>query len=115
MLIVKINKRECLRPERFIYAAVRHAQAIEALQPVIKGRIGWHTERTLMNFIRPVAAFLIAGHIEEGHVCAGSALVIGKKQVVRADVILVDGLFDESHAQYVGEKVINFLGTAGDG
>ena len=40
--------------------------------------------------------------IEEGEICAGTAFAVGVEQMIGADVILVDGLLHQPHAQQAG-------------
>jgi hypothetical protein len=50
--------------------------------------------------------------IEEGKVCAGIGFAVGIEQMVCTDVILVDGLLHQPHAQQAGieRKILARLG-----
>ena len=53
-----------------------------------------------------VAAAPLGGgrKIEEGQVGAGIGLAVGVEQMIGADVVLVDGLLDQPHAEHAGIK-----------
>ncbi len=42
--------------------------------------------------------------IEEGEIGAGIGLSVGVEQMIGADVVLVDGLLDQPHAEQAGIK-----------
>jgi hypothetical protein len=42
--------------------------------------------------------------IEEGEIGAGIGFAVGVEQVIGADVVLVDGLLDQPHAEQPGVK-----------
>src|SRR5690606_3252949 len=55
-----------------------------------------------------------AGEGEEGHLSAGAAQLIAVEEVVGRDVVLIDGLLDQPHAQDAGKEVDVAAGVAGD-
>ena len=63
----------------------------------------------------PLTAFGMPGEIEESDVRTGTAAVIGEEKVIGLDVVLVDGFFDQAHAEDVREEGVVLFGAACDG
>ena len=53
------------------------------------------------------------GPIEECEVVAGAGNAVGVKQMVGADIVLIDGAFDQTHAERLGVKGVVLLDFGG--
>jgi hypothetical protein len=53
--------------------------------------------------------------VEEGDVAARRGLAVGVEEVIRARVVLVDGLLDEAHAERARVEVVVAAGVGRDG
>src|SRR5699024_1497004 len=92
-----------------------HFKPIKTFYPVLQCLVTWHAKCRFSNLIRPVCSLWNPREIEKRHICARISLIIGKKQMICPDVILIDRFFDQAHTQYIREKFIILFRTASDG
>ena len=89
------------RPSTSTTSPVDAAGLLQAIAPVAKAVFAGDAQAGARN--RVGAAPLGRGRkIEEGEVGAGVGLAVGVEQMVGADVVLVDGLLDQPHAEQAG-------------
>ena len=95
-------------------AAVGDTGVGETLLPPGKARLAADTERRARDRIG--AATLGRGRpVEEGHVGAGGAELVGVEEMIGGDVVLVHGLLDQAQAELARVEIDVALGVGGDG
>ena len=79
------------------------ARLLQAIPPIAKTFLAGDAQGGARNTV--AAAPLRRGRkIEERKIGAGIGLRVGVEQVIGADVVLVDGLLDQPHAEQAGIK-----------
>ena len=79
--------------------AVLHTMLVEMLLPPVERLRAGNAERRARNRMR-AAPLRRRRPVEEGDVGAGGREAVGVEEVIGADVVLVDGLLDEPHAEH---------------
>ncbi|KPK05443.1 MAG: hypothetical protein AMJ56_15835, partial [Anaerolineae bacterium SG8_19] len=79
--------------------------AIKTLDPVIQSRPTIHPESGGGNAIRSSKIKPNVGPVKKGHIGAGTADFVGVKEVIGADIILVDRFFDQSQTEEIRIKI----------
>ena len=91
------------RPSTSTISRARAAGASQAIPPVAQACFARDAQAGARD--RVGAAPLGRGRkIEEGEIGAGIGFAVGVEQVIGADVVLVDGLLDQPHAEQAGVK-----------
>ena len=88
--------------------AVRDLGFVEALHPPLQGGFTVHAQARTDDAAR-AAALAWHGPVEERQVGSGTALRVGIEQVVGAHVVLVDGAFDQPHAERLRVEAVILL------
>ena len=91
------------RPSTSIDVAGHAAGLLQPVAPKAKAFLAGDAQAGARNAVG--AAPLGRGRkIEEGEIGAGIGLAVGVEQMIGADVVLVDGLLDQPHAEQAGVK-----------
>ena len=78
-----------------------HARLGQALAPILEAAAAGDAQAGARN--RVVAGLARHGaEIEEGEIAAGRGFPVGIEEVIGADIVLVDGLLDQAHAERLG-------------
>src|SRR5689334_20544595 len=98
MLPLRILERQYRAFIANLDAFMRNLKAVKALYPPVKCLAAIDTERDGSNRARALAVGTSRGPVKECQVEARFASFISVEKVIGANIILIDGLFDETHA-----------------
>src|SRR5690242_15651020 len=94
---------------------MRDAKRVEALHPPVERVAIRRAQQNPGDGSRAVACGASVGPVEEGQLGARVAVLVTIEEVVSRDIVLVDGLLDQPHTQYLGVERDIARRVAGDG
>ena len=94
---------------------MRNFQLIKPGDPPIQSLRSADAETGGTDAVVPVALSRAMGPVEKGEIAPGRSLGVRIKKVISAHVILVDGLFDQTHPENLRVKLMIAARIRGDG
>ncbi len=107
-LAFRILESECQAAVALEDLAVRDLGFFEALHPPLQGGFTVHTKACTDDAAR-AAALAWHGPVEKCQVGSGATLGVGIEQMVGAHVVLIDGAFDQPHAERLRVEAVILL------
>ena len=98
-------------------ALVTHPLIVETGLPPVESRAVGNAQTDSSNGARSGTVGRRGWPVEEGHFGTGVALAIGVKEMIGRNIVLIDGLFDQPHAEYLrieGDVAGCVCGDSGD-